>query len=273
MNNVPSDSTQKILNILEQASSIVLKYFNTELAIEYKKDEFDPVTLADKESDEFIRKSLHNLFPNDLLLSEENPTLPETYTGRVWMIDPLDGTRAFVKGSDTFSINIGLVEDGTPIFGCVAVPAQKKILFAEKTKGVFEKIGNTFKPMHTSLVTEIQNARLITRETKGDIRPIEEKLNTIQFLERFPGGSVGDKLSRVAAGLAEVHINTNNRISKWDTAASQIILEEAGGVLSDLDGKPIDYKTEAVLLGRSFVASANKELHDKIIAELINLKV
>jgi 3'(2'), 5'-bisphosphate nucleotidase len=273
MSNQPSEESCKVLNILEQASSIVLKYFNTDLTIEYKKDEFDPVTLADKEADDFIRKSLHDLFPNDLLLSEENPILPQSYTGRVWMIDPLDGTRGFTEGRDNFSINIGLVENGVPISGFVSIPAQGKIIYAEKMKGSFEKRGDQFHIIHTSDVKEIKNACLIKRETRGDIRLIEEKISILQFFKKITGGSVGDKLLKIASGIADTHINTNNRICKWDTAAGQIILEKAGGVISDLDGKPIDYKADGVLLGRSYVASANANLHAKVIAELQKLNV
>jgi 3'(2'), 5'-bisphosphate nucleotidase len=264
----------QVLNILEHASSITLKYFKTNIVIENKGgDTFDPLTLADKESDDFIRGSLQALFPNDSLLSEESPILPETYEGRVWMIDPLDGTKCFINGSDTFSINIGLVENGIPIFGCVAIPAQGRIFYAEKEIGAFEKIGGNFERIYTSNIHETSQARLIVRELSGDIRPVEEKLDTLKFLQRITGGGIGEKLCQIATGLAEVNINTNHRVSKWDTAAAQVILEESGGVITDFDGKPIDYKTEASRLERSFVASANVILHQAIMVELRRLKV
>lgn len=275
MTNRPSDLAFKILDILDHASSITLKYFKTQLTVENKGgDTFDPLTLADKESDDFIRNSLRTLFPNDSLLSEENTTLPETYDGRVWMIDPLDGTKCFINGRDTFSINIGLVENGIPILGCVALPAQRKVYYAEKGMGAFEKVGSSFQRVHTSSVHEISQARLITRsKPSGDVRPVEEKLGTLQFLERITGGSVGEKLCKIVSGMAEANINTNYRVSKWDTAAAQIILEEAGGVVTDFDGKLIDYKKEASRLERSFIASANQGLHSKILAELRRLEV
>lgn len=274
MINIPSEQTIEVLNILEQASSIVLKYFKTELTIENKGgDNFDPLTLADKESDDFIRNSLRDLFPKDSFLSEENTTLPETYDRRVWMIDPLDGTKCFINGSNTFSINIGLVENGIPIFGCVAIPAQGKIYYAEKGIGAFEKIADNFERIRTTSISEISKAHLIVREPSGDIRPVEEKLDTLQFSERTTGGGIGEKLCQIATGVADANINTNYRVSKWDTAAAQVILEEAGGVVTDFDGKPIDYKKEASRLERSFVASANMILHKTIMAELIKLKI
>ncbi|MDD3530979.1 MAG: 3'(2'),5'-bisphosphate nucleotidase CysQ [Candidatus Pacebacteria bacterium] len=272
MGNYLSEDAQKILNIADQAGSILLKHFKTVLEIDYKKDEFDPVTLADRESDNFIREQLYTLYPNDLILSEENDDVPKEYIGRVWMVDPLNGTKSFVKGSGTFAVVIGLVVNGVPILGCVNVPAQNKVFCAEKGKGAFEKVSGAFEKIHTSSVHEIQESCLITREQSNEVRPIEEKLNQLPFLKRVEGIS-GAKVCMIARGDAEVHINTNFRACKWDTAAPQIILEEAGGVVSDLDGQPINYKKESVDLDRSYVASANMELHLKIIEELRKLNV
>lgn len=269
---LPSELAEKVFKITDQASVILKKYFGQILNVDYKKDQFDPVTIADKESDTLIREQLHNAFPTDLILSEENNNIPKDYKGRVWMVDPLNGTKSFIKGIDTFGIVIGLVEDGVPTFGCVTVPAQNKVFYAEKGKGAFEKIGLVYEKIHTSTISEIKDSRLITREPGGDIRPVEEKLNQILFIQRIEEGS-GAKLCTIAKGDAEAHINTNFRAGKWDIAAQQIILEEAGGVVSDLDGNPIDYTKESVSLERSFVASANKELHEKIIQELAILEV
>ncbi len=268
----PSEVAQKVLHITEKAGLVLMKYFKKDLTVNFKKDEFDPVTVADRESDDLIRKEIQTLFPDDFLLSEENDSVPESYIGRVWMIDPLNGTKSFIRGSDTFGIVIGLVENGIPVFGCVAVPAQQKVFYAEKGKGAFEKIGERFEQLHTTQVAELEKSRLITREPSKDIRPIEEKLNQLPFLQRIEEGS-GAKLCTIASGEAEAHINTNFRAGKWDIAAGQLILEEAGGVVTDLDGEPIDYTVKSVGLERSFVASANKELHSKIIDGLTKLGV
>ena len=272
MNNQISESFQNVLSIADQAGFILLQYFKTNVDVEFKEDEFDPVTIADKESDTFIRESIYRLFPEDLILSEENNNIPEDYSGRVWMVDPLNGTKSFVKGSDTFAVVIGLVENGVPIFACVTMPAQNRAFYAEKGKGSFEIINSEFKQIHTTSVSEIQESRVITREPGGDIRPIEEKLDKIPFAERIAEGS-GAKLCMIARGEAEAHINTNFRAGKWDIAAPQLILEEAGGVVTDLDGKVIDYKKGKVNLERSYIGSANKQLHKKIIEQLVNLNV
>ncbi len=268
----PSELAKKVFKITDQASEVLMKYFKQAVNVEYKKDEFDPVTVADKESDSLIREQLHKEFPDDLILSEENDNIPNDYTGKVWMVDPLNGTKSFIKGTDTFGIVIGLVENGVPIFGCVKVPAKNQSFYAEKGKGAFQKVNGKFEKIHTASIYEIKEARLITREPSGDIRPIEEKLDQIPFAQRIAEGS-GAKLCTIAQGEAEAHINTNMRAGKWDILAGQIILEEAGGAVTDMDGKAINYKDGGIRLPRSFVASANKELHEKIIAELKILQV
>ncbi|MFA6353315.1 MAG: inositol monophosphatase family protein [Candidatus Paceibacterota bacterium] len=272
MENQPTEFANNIINIADNAGSILMKYYQQILDINYKKDEFDPVTAADIESDNYIRQKLHELFPKDVILSEENNNIPSDYSHRVWMVDPLNGTKSFVKGIDTFAVIIGLVENGIPIFGCVIIPAQKKVFYAEKNKGAFEKTAKEFIKIHASSINTIKESCLITRESSNEIRPIEEKFNQLPFLKRVEGIS-GAKVCMIARGDAEVHINTNSRACKWDVAAPQLILEEAGGVVTDLDGNKIDYKKDTVNLERSYVASANKELHEQVIKELYKLNL
>jgi 3'(2'), 5'-bisphosphate nucleotidase len=267
MENV-SDLAGKIFAIADGASEILMKYFKQILQVEFKKDEFDPVTVADRESDEFVREQLHKLFPSDLILSEENGNIPQDYSGRVWMVDPLDGTKEFLKGRDCFGINIGLLENGEPVFGCLYIPARNKVFYAEKGKGAFEKKGNKFEQLLVNDIKTIEMARLVTRNFSGETRPIEEEINKMSFLERIPEGGIGAKLTMIASGNAEAHINTNFKVSKWDTLATGLILEEAGGVITDFDGKKLDYTKPSPLWDRSFVASNNWDIHVKIIERL-----
>src|SRR5437879_2808071 len=94
---------EKVIEIARNAGEILLKYFGKELSTQYKTDRFDPVTLADREADEYLRKAFSENFPHDQILSEENSSRPSSYDGRIWMIDPLDGTKDFVAGRDSFA--------------------------------------------------------------------------------------------------------------------------------------------------------------------------
>ncbi len=264
----PSDQARKVLAVVDLASELVMKYYQQTLDVQFKKDEFDPVTVADKESDKLLRSKIHELFPDDLILSEENADIPESYDGRVWMIDPLDGTKDFVNGKDGFSINIGLLENGQAVFGCVSVPARGQTFYAEKGMGAFEKVGDNYQRLHVTDVDEVNEARLVTRNPSGDPRPIEAKIDPMPFKQRIPDGGIGTKLALIAAGKAEAHINTNFRASKWDTLGPQLIVEEAGGIVTDFDGQPLDYNKPAVQWERSFVASNSPKLHAEILKNL-----
>ena len=265
---VPSELAMHIFEIADTASKILLKHYQTVLKVDYKKDEFDPVTIVDQESDAFFRKRLKELFPNDLILSEESLEIPESYDGRVWMVDPLDGTKSFIKGLDGFSINIGLLENGEITFGCVVIPARGQLFFAEKGKGAFEKIKSEFRKLYVSSIEDIINARLVTRHPSGGIRPIEEKIATMPFKARVPEGGIGTKLCLIVSGNAEACINTSFRASKWDTLGPQLILEEAGGIVTDFDGNKLNYKQQSLQWERSFVASNNKKIHLEILKNL-----
>ena len=136
MNNTSSQSklVRQIIEIAHKASEIVLSYYDQKLSITYKNnDSFDPLTMADKASDDFIRQKLHELFPEDEILSEENNSIPTDYSKRIWMIDPLDGTKEFLNHTGGFAINIGLWSKGEILFGLVYTPITKRLFYAEKT--------------------------------------------------------------------------------------------------------------------------------------------
>ncbi len=223
----PSEMVKKVLSIGEQAAAILMKHHNKIIDVEFKKDEYDPVTEADKESDEFIRNEIKRAFPNDLILSEENTEIPKDYNVRVWMIDPLDGTKDFLKGYDNFSINIGLLEGGCPVFGCCVIPVRSQYLFAEKGKGAFQKKGDQFEKLSVSSCEDIESTRVIIRKPTLEVRPIEEVIKKIPHKETVVGGSVGDKVYLMTTNQAEYHVNSNFKASKWDNGKSSLVSEVA----------------------------------------------
>lgn len=265
--NIPSDLVKTIIEIANSAGKILLKYHKKELKVDYKRDEFDPVTIADRESDQFLRNKIHELFPNDLILSEENSYTPESFLGRVWMIDPLDGTKDFVNGGDCYSIIIGLLEDKEPVFGCVAIPARRQLFFAEKGKGAYEKTQESFIKLKVTNIDKISESRLITRSKYGEERPLEDKIKLIPFKSMAPEGSVGTRICLIAAGKAEANINSNLHVNKWDTLGAEVILEEAGGKITDFYGNRLDYIQEENMWSNSFLAS-NRVLHEELLKKI-----
>jgi 3'(2'), 5'-bisphosphate nucleotidase len=259
-----------VLPIAEAAGKVLLSYYNKKnLKVTLKNgDAYDPVTRADIESDDLIRKSLCQLFPDDLILSEENSDIPSDYSKRVWMIDPLDGTKEFILGSGGFAINIGLWSREGILFGLVYAPVSGRAFYAAKGAGAFELVSGVWKKIAVSPVAELDQARLITRTPGADTRPLDELENCLVVKKKITDSRL--KICRIAAGEAEAHINTNFRASKWDTLAPQLILEEAGGVVVNLRGKPLDYRQASLRWDQSYIAANNRIILGKILAALAN---
>lgn len=263
-----SPDLQTALKIGRQASQILLGYFKQRLDVTYKDDDqFSPVTRADEETDDFLRQAIARAFPGDQILTEENTLKPDSFKGRVWIIDPLDGTKDFVAGRDCFSINIGRLDDGVPSLGIIIVPARGWIFVAEKGKGAYELKDDRLVPAHVSKVHDIDRARLLTHSPSDEIRPLERLIFTLPFKSHIQEGG-GTKQVLLASGRAEAQINTNLRASKWDVLAGEVIITEAGGTFSDLDGNPIDYAAPQSVLKQSYVAANGPDLHAKIIAAM-----
>ena len=254
--------------VAERAGEILLRYWRTALDIAYKVDEFDPVTRADKECDEFLRHAITEKFASDLVLSEENSSTPENYDGRVWMVDPLDDTMAFTKGIDAFSISIGCVENGVPRIGVVYAPARGVMYYAIKGGGAFAKKGKKVEQIFGSAVPTLSEARIIKKLPSKDTREFDLRLAQIKPKGFIEDGSIALAIARLAAGDAECTMCTNPRVSKWDSAGGQAILEEVGGLVTDTHGLMLDYKQKERGWPRLVVASTNPALHKEFIAEL-----
>ena len=128
---------EQLVALAEDAGKILLKYFKKNIGVQTKTSPFDFVTQADMEADTFIRNKLRELFPNDLILSEESSDIPESFDGNVWMVDPLDGTKGYINDSSSFAVMIGLCKNGVPELGIVYAPARDKLYYAEKGKGAY----------------------------------------------------------------------------------------------------------------------------------------
>lgn len=265
---MPPELITQIFQIVHEAGNGLIEYQKKALTVEYKKDEFDPVTIADRNTDDFLRARLGALFPGDSFITEESAAAPKNYDGRVWMIDPLDGTKDFIAGRDCFAIHIGLLEGGIPKFGLVAVPRRGQIFSAVKGEGAFKYEDGKSTRLKVSDVTDIHEARLLTRYAGGEIRPIEEDIARIPFKQRIPEGSMGIKICMVASGEAEVFIPGNFNVGKWDTLAPEVILKEAGGLLTDLNGAPLNYSQASRMWDALFVAANNLTLQSQVLGYL-----
>ena len=257
---------KKIINIAVGAGEIVLNLRKEGLQTQTKEDSFDFVTSADIKSEEYILKRLLKEFPGDSILSEEKGRI-ENNASSIWMVDPLDGTKDFKNGGTDFSIMIGLCQDGKPVLGVVYAPAKNLLYFSEKGRGSYLRIGGKDHKLSISSKKYLKDAIMVTRIPHGEKRTEDKIEGLFNVKEKVPESSVGIKLGLIASGKADFHVNANFRASKWDTCAPQIILEEAGGKITDLYGCPLDYNQSENKWLHSFAAS-NGVLHKKIFDEL-----
>ena len=222
----------KIINLMHKANNAILKiYENPNNQIEYKNDN-SPVTEADLAANRILSENLRNIFPNIPIVSEEDQDsflIPKEHN-TFWLIDPLDGTKEFIKKNGEFTCNLALVENSYTRLGFVSVPVKDQVYFGGKNFG-------------SKMVNKTNNFKDIKYSSKkGICRVVASKnhLNkeTIKFIENIPitteiiqaGSSL--KFLKIAEGLADIYPRLGPT-SEWDTAAAHAILEELEGKLNN----------------------------------------
>ncbi|MFT4311195.1 MAG: 3'(2'),5'-bisphosphate nucleotidase CysQ family protein [Candidatus Woesearchaeota archaeon] len=258
---------EKIIRIAKEAGNIIINERKKGLVVKTKSSPFDFVTSADEKSETHIIRELKREFPSYQVLAEEqNKEIEQTHSN-IWMVDPLDGTKDFKNGGSGFSVMIGLYQNGRPVLGVVYAPDKNIIYYAQKGTGSYMLKDGAEKRIYVSKTSSIEESKVVTRIPHGEIREEDRLVDYFNASQKIPESSVGIKLGLIARGLADFHVSSNSKTSKWDTCAPQIILEEAGGKLTDSKGKPLNYNQKQNLRNRSFVAS-NGLLHQNIIEKI-----
>ncbi|MEK7554895.1 MAG: adenylyl-sulfate kinase [Patescibacteria group bacterium] len=184
----------------------------------------------------------------------------------VWIVDPLDGTRSFAEGKDDFVVMIGLVKNGTPILGVVYQPAEDKLYEAIKGKGAFLTVKGTRTKLSTSDIKESHEARYISSLHHGteasDILP-----RILQITRRERVASNGVKMGLIAEGRFDILFNPTYKMGEWDTCAPQVIIEEAGGIVTGAFGQELVYNKEVPLVPYGILAT-NGALHGKVLTAI-----
>ena len=260
--------------LARKAGEIILDFYEKGFEVEEKfsKDNFsEPVTEADRASSELIVAGLKNAFPEDGILSEEAVDTSERLTKqRVWMIDPIDGTRGFVEKAGDFAVQIGLIENGKPIVGVVFQPINNRLYFAVKDEGAFlVDDGKEPKKLQVSEKFDFREMTLAVSRSHRSPK-MTSLVEYFGFKGEIPHGSVGLKIGLLAQQKADLYIHLSPRTKFWDTCAPQIILEEAGGKLTDLFGKEIIYDIQDTQ-NYNGVLATNGTAHETVLAHLKTL--
>ncbi len=237
-----------------------------------------PVTIADMRANQIICHGLNKQFPDYGILTEEevdDPSLQNAIRNwrsseLTWIIDPLDGTNNFIKKGKDYGIHIGLTLNGEPVLGLNYYPELNTAYFAVKGHGAFKQEGS--KPPQ----------QLFTSPFTGQIHPIRntDPQETAAIYEKLLGyeitpqvlqqvfstiDSCGLRICSIAEGWNNLYASKGLRGGLWDYCSGEVIIREAGGTISDLNGNPIDYRSENARINHGAIVSSDKELHDRAL--------
>ena len=253
--------------LVVQAGKILMEYYGKDVAV-HLKDENSPVTQADRDSNEFITSEIAKSFPEDGILAEESKdSQARLDKQRVWIVDPMDGTKEFIEKVGQFAAMIGLAIDGVPVLGVVFQPTTETIFCAVKGEGAFARRGNESMPLKVSDVTAVDQMRLVV--SRSHRAPLVDTIkNALQISTEVASGSVGLKVGLLGQQQSDLYIHPNSKTKEWDTCAPQVILEEAGGQITDCWGAPLQYNQVDTYNDKGFIAS-NGQVHDQIVQRVL----
>ncbi len=242
-----------------EASARIIDLYGPGLEVRWK-GENDPVTAADEASTRVILDHLGRGFPGEPVLIEER-TDDRSRLGapRVWIADPLDGTREFIDRIPEFSVMIGLAEGGRPVMGVVHVPLSG-VTFAGSAGGPAVRIDpdGTVTELACKPVAEVADMRLVVSRSHRSEK-ITRAMEVLGITREVRSGSVGVKIARMVSGEADLYIHLGPGIKLWDGCAPEAILRAAGGCFTDPVGKAIDYNSESISCDGGILASSLRD--------------
>jgi 3'(2'), 5'-bisphosphate nucleotidase len=241
--------------VAREAGAVIMRHYAEQPVEPRLKPDRSPVTAADLESDATITSRLRAAFPEDAILTEEGVD-DGTRLGksRVWIVDPLDGTRDFLARTGDFAVLIGLAVDGRPALGVVYQPTEDALYHARAGGGAFvERAGQTQK---LQVSTNVQPAEVRVGVSRLNLDPgLEQCLLASGLAPRAVRLGASVKYMALAAGQLDACLNLSFGEGEWDTCAPELIIREAGGAMTDGDGRPFAYNQQQLFHRRGSVAS------------------
>ena len=253
--------------LAQEAAALVRRLAERPVAVKYKAGG-EPVTEADLAANALIVSRLAQEFPDDAILSEELPD-DDARLGRprVWMVDPIDGTRDFVRGETGYVVMIGLCFEGRPTLGVGARPSAGTLWSGVVGQGAWrDQPGETRAPVKTSTLAQPAGVRIVVSKSRRSPQ-IDAFRLALGVTDEMNVGSVGLKVVLVCQGDRDLYLYPGEQTKLWDTCGPEAILTAAGGRMSDMDGHPLVYN-KADLNNRSGVVASNGPLHDLVIQTL-----
>ena len=246
-----------LIPLVKKIGIDILKIYDTDFSHEMKEDN-SPVTKADLLSNKMLIEGLSK-FGYDMISEEsENDILT---AGRTWVIDPLDGTKNFIRKTGEFAIMVGLIENYEPVFGLVYSPVLDKLYYGVKGHGSYLIEGGKKTRLHVNEIDDLKKARMVV----GRSNKVEKEIVEIGGIRSHINlGSIGLKLGFIAEGKAEIFFFNKDSFGIWDLIGPMVILEGAGGKVFDNNGNDFNFHgLKEYKLKNGFVAT-NKGCYDKM---------
>lgn len=260
-----------MVEIAQAASELVLEIYRSPFSVDFKGPD-DPVTKADRLANDLICQRLWESFPEIPIVAEESP--PSTWeearrAERVFFVDPVDGTREFVKKSGEFAVMIGLLDGDRPSHGVLLAPSQNITWAGATGQGAFRIDRSGTRRLSALGSTPLSAAVVVSSKSqKSDLN--DRALEVLGAGEIRPVGSAGLKGAAVADGSADLYMTPGFAGCLWDTCAPEALVRAVGGEFTDAHGTVIDYRAAGVENNRGAVACASS-LHNEVITRLSQL--
>jgi 3'(2'), 5'-bisphosphate nucleotidase len=264
-----SDEIRIASTLARQAGEVIMNIYKKDFSVSYKGTN-DPVTEADQQANTLIVKGLMTAFPNDHVVAEESPLpLEAQTTGRVWYVDPLDGTKEFISRNGEFSIMIGLTLNAKTQLGVVFWPTEDQLFAGITDQEAWMEHQGIRNPLKATQTKSPSALSIVASRSHRSphLSAIKEKLN---IQEEHPMGSVGLKIGFIAKGGADFYMEPGPYTKAWDACAPEAILRGAGGCFTDVHGNPIQYGTNEFRNLHGIVGST-KDCHERVLKTLTGL--
>ncbi|MFK7605047.1 MULTISPECIES: 3'(2'),5'-bisphosphate nucleotidase CysQ [unclassified Pseudomonas] len=276
MSEWPHPLLQGVIQLAHAAGDAILPFWRADVAVTAKADN-SPVTAADVAAHHVLLDGLTALDPSIPVLSEEDANIAQCIRAgwtRWWLVDPLDGTKEFIGGSEEFTVNVALIEHGRVVFGVVSMPTSGRCYYGGAGLGAWRADGDVIVPISVRHAPPAGEALTVVASRRHS-SPAQERLlaGLSEQLGELKLVSVGSSLKfcLLAEGAADCYPRLAPT-SQWDTAAAQGVLEGAGGVVLQLDGEPFSYPARESLLNESFLALPAQAPWRKALLDLAKVK-
>ena len=257
--------------------SRMLKNPNHEISIVKSKNNEDPVTLADLKVNEKIIKGINQNKRNFNweILSEENVKIESNSCNRgadfLWVLDPLDGTKDFIQGTENYAMHLALNFKQKPIIGLVLIPNRNELWIANGKKVWCENREGNYLSNNLSNNKSLKEMIIVTSKNHRN-NTLENLINRINFKKKITMGSIGCKIASILRGESDIYICLSlpgqTTPKDWDFAAPEAILKAAGGAITDIENKDLSYNNPNFEQGGIIIASNDKQNHENICSQI-----